>query len=63
MESQIINEIPDSVNVIEKMNEELSDLQKENDELKKKLEEQKDPIVIYKDEQELEDVKENINVR
>ena len=40
MEPQIIdfyNEFPHSINVIEKMNEEFSILQKENDELKKKL--------------------------
>ena len=40
MEPQIIdyyNEMPSGVNVIEKMNEEFSILQKENDELKKKL--------------------------
>ena len=38
MEPQIIdyyNEMPSGINVIEKMNEEFSDLQKENDELKK----------------------------
>ena len=63
MEPQIVdyyNEYPHSINVIDKMNEELSDLQEENDMLKKKLEEQKDPIVIYKNEQELENVKEKV---
>ena len=61
MEPQIIdfyNDFPHSVNVIEKMNEELTKIQKENDILKKKLEEQQLPIVIYKDEEELERVKE-----
>jgi len=39
MESQIIdyNEMPSEVNVIEKMNDELTEVQKENDNLKKKL--------------------------
>ena len=68
MEPQIIdyyNEMPSGVNVIEKMNEELAQVQKENDELKKKLdiykqreESNKKPIVIYKDLEELDRVKE-----
>ena len=40
MEPQIIdyyNEIPTNINVIEKMNEELQELQEENDKLKEKL--------------------------
>ena len=68
MEPQIIdyyNEIPSGVNVIEKMNEEFAQVQKENDELKKQLdvykqkeERNKDPIVIYKDQEELDRIKE-----
>ena len=68
MEPQIIdyyNENPSGVNVIEKMNEELAQVQKENDELKKQLdvykqreERDKDPIVIYKDQEELDRIKE-----
>ena len=67
MEPQIIdyyNEMPYGVNIIEKMNEELAQLQnkfaqiqKENGELKDKLEKENDPIVIYKDEEELNRVK------
>ena len=41
MEPQIIdhyNELPHSVNVIDKMNEELSEVQKENEKLKRELE-------------------------
>ena len=41
MEPQIIdhyNELPQSVNVIDKMNEELSEVQKENEKLKRELE-------------------------
>ena len=62
MEPQIIdfyNEFPHSVNVIEKMNEELSEIQDENNKLKEKLHEYKDPIVVYEDEQEFIRVKEN----
>ena len=64
MEPQIIdyyNEMPSGVNVIEKMNEELAQVQKENDELKKKLESkqrEEPPVVIYKDQEELDRVKE-----
>jgi hypothetical protein len=65
MEPQIIdyyNEIPSGVNVIEKMNEELAQVQKENDELKKKLDickqREEPPEVIYKDQEELDRVKE-----
>jgi hypothetical protein len=68
MEPQIIdyyNEMPSGVNVIEKMNKELAQVQKENDELKKQLdvfkkreERDKDPVVIYKDQEELDRVKE-----
>jgi len=67
MEPQIIdyyNEMPYGVNVIEKMNEELAQLQekfdilqKKNIELKDKLEKQNYPIVIYKDEEELNRIK------
>jgi len=68
MEPQIIdyyNETPSGVNVIEKMNEEFAQVQKENDELKKQLdvykqkeERNKYPIVIYKDQEELDRIKE-----
>ena len=67
MDPQIIdyyNEMPYGVNVIEKMNEELAQLQekfsilqKENNELKDELEKQNYPIVIYKDEEELNRIK------
>jgi len=65
MEPQIIdyyNEIPSGVNVIEKMNEELAQIQKENDILKKKLDiyksKEEPPEVIYKDQEELDRIKE-----
>ena len=64
MEPQIIdyyNEMPTGVNVIEKMNEELAQVQKENDELKNKLESkqrEEPPVVIYKDQEELDRIKE-----
>lgn len=65
MEPQIIdyyNEIPSGVNVIEKLNEELAQVQKENDELKKKLDiykqKEEPPEVIYKNQEELDRVKE-----
>ena len=62
MEPQIIdyyNEFPHSVNVIEKMNEELSEIQEQYNKLRDKLQEYKDPIVIYEDEKEFISVKEN----
>uniref|UniRef100_A0A6C0C4B4 Uncharacterized protein n=1 Tax=viral metagenome TaxID=1070528 RepID=A0A6C0C4B4_9ZZZZ len=62
MEPQIIdfyNEFPHSINVIEKMNEELSEIQDDNNQLREKLNEYTDPIVIYEDEQEFIRVKEN----
>ena len=65
MEPQIVdyyNGIPLGVNVIEKMNEELAQIQKENDILKKKLDiyksKEEPPEVIYKDQEELDRVKE-----
>ena len=65
MEPQIIdyyNDIPSGVNVIDKMNEELEQVQKENDELKKKLDiykqREEPPEVIYKDQEELDRIKE-----
>ena len=63
MEPQIVdyyNEYPHSINVIDKMNEELSDLQKENNKLKDDLcmnPEYGRPTVEYKNEEELEKVK------
>ena len=62
MEPQIIdfyNDFPHAVNVIEKMNEELSDIQDEYNKLQEKLKEYTNPIVIYEDEQEFLRVKEN----
>ena len=50
MEPYIIdyyNEMPSGINVIDKMNEELAELQKENKELKKKLESYERPRVLY----------------
>ena len=63
MEPQIIdyyNEMPSGVNVIEKMNEELAQVQKENNILKDDLcmnPEYGRPTVEYKNEEELENKK------
>jgi hypothetical protein len=57
MEPQIIdfyNEMPSCVNVIEKMNEEFSNIQKENEELKKKL---KIKLKINETLKELKDIR------
>ena len=50
MEPQIIdhyNELPHSVNVIDKMNEELSEVQKENEKLSEELEKSKEQNELF----------------
>lgn len=52
MEPQLIdyyNEMPSGINVIDKMNEELDDLQKKYDALEKKVKQLNDTIINYKD--------------
>lgn len=60
MEPQILDyymEFPHSVNVIEKMNDELSEVQRENEELKQRLKKYETPKIKYKSIDEFNKVK------
>ena len=60
MEPQVIdyyNEMPSGVNVIEKMNEELAQVQKENDKLKDKLKQYQKPTKIFESNEDWNNTK------